>query len=125
MNEAGAVFVPSEMPVSAPELQASAPDAISVMIASASDAVGVGSSMKHDSDGVNVQLFEPSVGVDENLDDPTNIEEYETLDPLQICATPSRSIEEEPFGNFQPALPRLSPLAPSLDRHPSNCRAPW
>jgi len=117
MNEAGAVFVPPEMPVSVPELQTSAPDAISVMIASASDAAGVGSSIEHDSDGVDVQLFETSIGVAENLDDPANIEEYETLDPLQICVTPSGSIEEEPIGNFQPALPLLSPLAASPDRH--------
>ena len=114
-GDADEIFVPSEMPVSAPEFQASALDAISVMIASASDAVGVGSWIQHDGD--DVQLFKPLVGVDENLDDPATIEEYETLDTLQICATPSGSIEEEPIGNFQPALPLLSPLASSPDRH--------
>ena len=114
MNE---VLVPSEMLVSAPEFQASALDAISIMIAIASDAVGVGSSIRHDGDGVDVQQFELMVGVDENLDDLVTIEEYETLDTLQIRATPSGSIEEEPIGNFQPALPLLSTLAPSPDCH--------
>ena len=114
MNE---VLVPSEMLVSAPEFQASALDAISIMIAIASDAVGVGSSIRQDGDGVDVQQFELMVGVDENLDDLVTIEEYKTLDTLQIRATPSGSIEEEPIGNFQPALPLLSPLAASPDRH--------
>ena len=129
MNEAGDVFVPSEMPVSAHEFQASALDVISVMIASASDAVGVGSSIQHDGD--DIQLFKPLVGMDENLDNPATIEECETLDTLQICAMPSGLIEKEPIGNFQPALSLLSPLALIPDRHhhsminPSNCRAPW
>ena len=62
-------------------------------------------------DVVDVQLPAPSVAVDGNS---AKLGEHETLDPLQIYATPSGSIiEGEAVGRLQP-LPVLSPLARSV-----------